>query len=117
MGLSTQKTDSGFLSHAPGFWKADEPTDWDSHLWQLKNRVNSLPELEKHLELSQEERSGVLLSGSKLDMSITPHYFNLINPTDPDCPIRRQVIPRVEETISFNEELADHSAWTGSSIP
>ena len=107
MGLSNQKTDTGFLSHAPGFWKADEPTDWDSHLWQLKNRVNTLAELEKHLELSQEERSGVLLSGSKLDMSITPHYFNLINPADPDCPIRRQVIPRVEETISSHEELAD----------
>lgn len=107
MGISAQRTDSDFLTHAPGFWQGDVNADWNSHLWQLKNRVNSLPELEKHLELTQEERSGVLLSGSKLDMSITPHYFNLIDASDPDCPIRRQVIPRVEETITSPGEMAD----------
>jgi lysine 2,3-aminomutase len=107
MQIGTQNPDSSFSSHAPGFWKEEDIADWDNHLWQLKNRINCLPELEQRLTLCPEERSGVLLSGNKLDMSITPHFFNLISREDPDCPIRRQVIPRVEETLSSPEEMID----------
>lgn len=81
--------------------------EWNSHTWQLKNRVTSLKQLEQHLNLSEEERNGVLLSGTKLAMAITPHFFNLIDKDDPDCPIRRQVIPRVEETWVSPYEMAD----------
>jgi len=98
-----------FVSYAPGYWKgADVPAkDWNDHRWQLKNSVKSLTELEEHLNLSQEERSGVLLSGNKLAMAITPHFFNLIDADDPECPIRRQIIPRIEETWEDDSEMAD----------
>lgn len=98
-----------FRSHAPGYWagRRVSESDWNSHVWQLKNRVTSLAQLEEHLELSQEERSGVILSGTKLAMAITPHFFNLIDRENPDCPIRRQVIPRVEETLYSPYEMAD----------
>jgi lysine 2,3-aminomutase len=98
-----------FTSPAPGYW-ADQniaPDDWNSAKWQLKNRISSLAEIEKHLTLCQEERAGILLTGTKLATAITPHYFNLIHPTDPDCPIRRQVIPRIEETHTDPSEMAD----------
>jgi len=98
-----------FKSHAPGYWKDANisPEDWNSPQWQLRNRVTTLEGLEKHLVLSQEERAGVLLSGNKLALAITPHFFNLIHPTDPDCPIRRQVVPRIEETLEDPSEMAD----------
>ncbi len=98
-----------FLSHAPGYWGGRQVSenDWNSHVWQLKNRITSLAQLEDHLVLSQEERSGVILSGTKLAMAITPHFFNLIDRENPDCPIRRQVIPRVEETLYSPYEMAD----------
>ncbi len=101
--------EKAFRSHAPGYWadRGVTPQEWNSHIWQLKNRVNSLAKLEEHLILSEEERAGVLLSGNKLAMAITPHYFNLIHPTDPDCPIRRQVVPRVEETWEDPDEMSD----------
>jgi lysine 2,3-aminomutase len=81
--------------------------DWNDAKWQLRNRVDSLTELESHLNLTQEERAGVLLAGNKLAMSITPHFFNLIDRDNPECPIRRQVIPRIEEGWNAPEELAD----------
>src|ERR1700756_5158788 len=89
-----------FVSHAPGYWYRDGgmPELWNDWKWQLKNRVTSLAQLEKHLELSDEERSGVLLSGDKLALAITPHFFNLVPHDNPQDPIRRQVIPRIEET-------------------
>ena len=102
-------SDISFTSSAPGFW-ADEnisTEDWNSAKWQLKNRVSSLADIEKHLILSEEERAGILLTGTKLATSITPHFFNLIHPTDPDCPIRRQVIPRIEETYTDPSEMSD----------
>ncbi|BCX49232.1 L-lysine 2,3-aminomutase [Haloferula helveola] len=96
-----------FRSHAPGYWPASAMDQWDDHKWQLKNRISGLTDLEPHLPLTDEERAGVLLAGNKLAMSITPHFFNLIDREDPDCPIRRQVIPRLEEAWTAPEELAD----------
>ncbi len=96
-----------FVSHTPGYWP-DVPAElWNDWKWQLKNRVTSLAQLEQHLELSNEERSGVLLSGTKLALAVTPHFFNLIEKDNPDCPIRRQVIPRIEETWTSPYDMAD----------
>lgn len=98
-----------FTSSAPGYWANEDISheDWNSAKWQLKNCVSSLADIEKHLRLCEEERAGILLTGTKLATSVTPHYFNLIHPTDPDCPIRRQVIPRIEETHTDPSEMAD----------
>ena len=104
-----QDVEKKFVSHAPGFWEGEDIPDetWADYKWQLKNRINSLADLEKHITLSEEERSGVILSGNKLAMSITPHFFNLIEKDNPNCPIRRQIIPRVEETWIADYEMSD----------
>ena len=96
-----------FISHAPGYWPKDAMREWHDPKWQLRNRVDTLEELERRLNLTDVERAGVLLAGHKLAMSITPHFFNLIDRDDPDCPIRRQIIPRIEEGWNAPEELAD----------
>ena len=101
--------EKAFVSHAPGYWQGSNvpEADWNSSVWQLKNRITSLAQLEQHLNLTREERAGVLLSGDKLALAITPHYFNLIDKDDPDCPIRRQVVPRIEETLDDPAEMSD----------
>jgi lysine 2,3-aminomutase len=104
---SPSDLDTTFYSHAPGYWPEISTEDWNDHKWQLRNRIDSLADLEARIDLSDEERAGVLLAGSKLAMSITPHFFNLIDKDDPACPIRRQVIPRIEEGWAAPEELAD----------
>lgn len=96
-----------FTSHTPGYWPDADPAEWSTASWQLKNRVSSLSALDQHLILADEERSGVLLSGTKLAMAVTPHYFNLVDREDPECPIRRQIIPRIEETLNDPAEMAD----------
>ncbi|MFT5905729.1 MAG: lysine 2,3-aminomutase [Cryomorphaceae bacterium] len=96
-----------FQSHAPGYWPVEAMEKWDDHKWQLRNRVNTLNDLEKHINLTQEERTGIILSGNRLAMSITPHFMNLVDKDDPDCPIRRQVIPRMEESLDDPQEMDD----------
>jgi len=105
----TDDLEKKFRSSAPGYWadKGVSEHEWNSHIWQLKNRITTLTQLDEFLELTQEERSGVILSGTKLAMAITPHFFNLISREDPKCPIRRQVIPRIEETWAADYEMTD----------
>lgn len=96
-----------FISHAPGYWATAPTPHWDEWHWQQRNRVTTLAVLDQHLQLTSEERAGVLLAGSKLALAVTPHYFNLIERDNPDCPIRRQVIPRIEEAYDSPYDMAD----------
>ena len=109
MTFDAKSPERDFSSYTPGYW-ADQnvsDADWNSWTWQLKNRVTNLAQLEEHLNLSDEERAGILLSGSKLAMAITPHFMNLLDRDNPDCPIRRQVVPRIEETWGADYEMED----------
>ena len=96
-----------FLSHTPGFWPGATWTEWNDWRWQLRHRVSSLEQAEQYLRLTPDEREGLLLTRNKLAFAITPHYFNLIEPDNPDCPIRRQVIPRAGEAVVTPGEMAD----------
>jgi lysine 2,3-aminomutase len=105
--ITEPRVEAEFLSSAPGYWPDVPQEQWNDWKWQLKNRVTTLEGLEKHLRLTPEERAGVILSGNKLSLAITPHYFNLIEPENPGCPIRRQIIPHVGEGTVSPAEMAD----------
>ncbi len=91
-----------------GCWSGVSDADWNDWRWQLKNRVTRLEQLEKLLPtLTAEERAGAILARSKLAMAVPPYYFNLIDSADENCPIRRQVIPRAEETTTAPWEMSD----------
>src|ERR1041384_3197940 len=87
-----------FPSAGRGPWAQIPDHEWNDWRWQLRNRLTTLEQLEKLMPLTKEERLGVQLAGHHLALAITPYFFNLIDVNDPDCPIRRQVVPRVEET-------------------
>src|SRR5512141_2263081 len=87
-----------FRSAGKGGWANTPDSDWTSWRWQLQHRITTLDQLERRMSsLTREERAGTLLANSKLAMAITPYFFNLIDQSDEQCPIRLQVIPRLEE--------------------
>ncbi|MDA9591990.1 KamA family radical SAM protein [bacterium] len=90
-----------------GHWRNVPADDWNSWKWQLKNRITKLEQLEQYMQLTAEERAGCLFAKDKLAMAITPYFFNLIDPEDPNCPVRRQVIPRSGEMQTAPEEMLD----------
>ena len=97
-----------FKSAGRGYWHNVAESDWNDWRWQLKNRITTLAQLEKFLPtLTPEERAGTVLANSKLALAITPYFFNLIDPADENCPIRWQVVPRVQETHTASWEMAD----------
>jgi lysine 2,3-aminomutase len=98
-----------------GHWSDVPASNWNDWKWQLRNRLTTLDHLERFLDLTPEERKGALLADKKLALAITPYFFNLIDPNDLDDPIRRQVVPRVEETRTTPEELLDPVGEEGTS--
>ena len=109
MDQKSKSANSDFISFGRGYWEKEniDASKWNNFRWQLQNRVTNLSQLENHLNLSNKERNGVILSGNKLSLSITPHFFNLIEANNPDCPIRKQVIPTVDEISVSSEEMSD----------
>ena len=97
-----------FRSAGRGFWQDVADADWNDWRWQLKHRITTVEQLEKFLPtLTPEELAGARLANSKLALGITPYFFNLIDPADEHCPIRRQMIPRIEETTTAAWEMSD----------
>lgn len=97
-----------FRSAGRGFWSDVAESDWNDWHWQLKHRITTLEQFQRLMPtLTPEELAGTKLANHKLALAITPYFFNLIDPTDEHCPIRRQVVPRVEETHLASWEMSD----------
>ena len=96
-----------FRPVSPDSWGSVPLPMWQDWSWQLRNRIQTLEQLEERLSLTPEERAGTILAGKKLALGITPHFFSLIDRNDPDCPIRRQVVPRIEESVKAPDEMMD----------
>ncbi len=90
-----------------GLWQHVPESDWQDWIWQLKNRLTTIGQLEQYMTLTAEERAGCINASHKLALAITPYFFNLIDRENPDCPIRRQVIPRAAEMLVTEEEMLD----------
>ena len=88
----------------------DVPAEkWNDWRWQLSNRLNSAADFEKVLSLTASERKALNSSGL-FRVDITPYFVSLIEPEDPNDPVRRQVIPRAEEIVPFTGMMEDSLA-------
>lgn len=90
-----------------GLWADIPEEDWKDYHWQLKKRLLTVEHLKKYLKLTPEEEAGCRFANQKLALAVTPYYFNLIDRDDPDCPVRKQIIPRQDEMITSPEEVLD----------
>jgi len=80
--------------------------------WEIKNRITSLEQLGKIVNLTEDESKAIAHTATencskKLKMAITPYFASLIDKTNPDCPIRRQCIPLYNEFRTNVNELQD----------
>jgi len=99
--------DRAVWAEGQGLWQHLPADTWRDWTWQLKNRLTTTAQLEKLMELTPDERAGCEHANRKLALAITPYFFNLIDRQDPDCPIRKQVIPRAAEQVVSEGEMLD----------
>lgn len=72
-------------------------SDWTDWGWQMRHRIRSAADLRAFLEPSADESAAIEALASRFRFVITPYYAALMDPADPDCPVRRQVVPRLAE--------------------
>lgn len=73
--------------------------DWQSWQWHLKNRISEPDLLTKIIHLSTAELEDIKATGAKFRWAISPYYASLIDPDDPNCPVRRQSVPQLAEIL------------------
>lgn len=100
---------SPFVSKRAAIY-ADIPDDkWNNWRWQLSNRINTVEEFEKVIPLTDSEREA-LSAAHLFRVDITPYFISLIDPNDPEDPIRKQVVPTARELIPFTAMMEDSLA-------
>ncbi|AJC72895.1 lysine 2,3-aminomutase [Pseudothermotoga hypogea DSM 11164 = NBRC 106472] len=88
-------------------WKNVSEEEWQDWRWQLSNRIMNLEQLEQIINLTHQEREGIKHSLKFLRMAITPYYASLMDPDDPNCPIRKQAVPTSRELHISDGEMVD----------
>jgi lysine 2,3-aminomutase len=91
----------------PPLWKEVLEREWNDWRWQLRHRITSLEQMKEIIELTPEEIEGIKNSKGRLALAVTPYFASLMDPINPNCPIRRQAIPRIEEIRLSKNEMVD----------
>ena len=81
--------------------------EWNDWKWQVKNRVETIEQLEKLVDLTEEEKEGITKSLKTIRMGITPYYLSLVDPNNSHCPVRKQAIPSIQELHNSSSDLED----------
>jgi lysine 2,3-aminomutase len=88
---------------------------WNDWKWQFANRITTVEQLGCVLKLTREQQSDIETCLGAFRMAITPYYASLIDPDDPNDPIRMQAVPSILETQAGENDLADPLGETADS--
>jgi len=89
------------------FGVTEDSPEWNDWHWQYRNRIMDADRLSEIIDLSETEKANISACLNKFRMAVTPYYLSLIDPDDPDDPIRAQAVPSVREMEYFPEEMID----------
>src|SRR5438034_2089747 len=73
-------------------WRDVPDHQWDDWRWQSQNAIRSVRQLRDLLPFSPEELEAIGALEAEYKLAIPPYYFSLINPEDPNDPIRLQSV-------------------------
>ncbi|QNK42455.1 KamA family radical SAM protein [Caproicibacter fermentans] len=83
--------------HNAGPWSGVAAEQWNDWKWQMHNRITTAEQLAKVVPLPDKEQAEIEQCLRRFRMAITPYYASLIDPNQPDSPIRKQAVPSIRE--------------------
>jgi len=93
--------------HDIPLWKDVTEEAWQDWRWQVANRITTPEALKQVIDLTPEEEEGIVSCLKKMRMAITPYYASLIDPDNPNCPIRKQAVPTALELHYSKNDISD----------
>ena len=91
----------------PPLWRGVSEREWNDWRWQLRHRITTLEQIKEVVDLIPEEIEGIKNSKGRLALAVTPYFASLMDPVNPNCPIRRQAMPRIEECHLSKYDMVD----------
>ncbi len=88
-------------------WRDVPQEKWDDWRWQAGHAIKTLDDLRQVITPTEEEERGVLECAKFFRFAIPPYYASLMDPEDPNCPVRLQAVPRVSETVFSRLDIHD----------
>jgi len=88
-------------------WKDVTDEQWNDWKWQVSNRLSTIEQIEKVINLTEQERKDIEKVMTSFRIGITPYYASLMDPDDPRCPIRMQAVPIIAETNKAEADMID----------
>lgn len=90
------------------FYPNASTLEWNDWKWQLSHRITSKDGLKRILKLSGDELGALTAEDKCFPLSITPYYASLLDRNDANHPIRKAVVPVIDEQIVSEVESLDH---------
>ncbi len=81
--------------------------DWSNWHWQLKNSVRTINQLSRFIDLSENEIKPDHPVNNSLPIRITPYYLSLLEPGNPEQPLRKSIVPVLDEFLISPGEASD----------
>jgi lysine 2,3-aminomutase len=106
-GLTELKKVEETREAVPQPWTGISGKEWNDLRWQLRHRITTFERLQEIINLTSEEIDGIKQSKGRLALAVTPYFASLMDPTNSNCPIRRQAIPRIEECHLSKNDMVD----------
>jgi len=86
---------------------------WDDYRWQLKYRFTKAKDIADIINITKDEAEKIIEIGSKYRYAISPYYMSLIDPKNPECPIKIQSVPSACELNEMGDlDPMDEEGWT-----
>lgn len=91
-------------------------SSWNDWKWHFRNRITSVDQISRLVPLSFEEKEQIETVCRRYPLAITPYYLSLIDPADPDDPVRKQSVPSILEISMSNVGMEDPLAEKEDSV-
>ena len=88
-------------------WKNVSDAEWNDWKWQTANRITSVEQLKKIINLTPKEEQDIEAVVKNFRLGITPYYASLMDADDPRCPVRMQAVPVVAENHRSDADMLD----------
>ena len=98
-----------YPSRRAPYYKDIPAEKWNDWRWQFSHRLNSAQDFENIFPLTDTEHTALNAPGL-FRVDVTPYFVSLINPDDPEDPIRKQIIPTEREIVPFTGMMEDSLA-------
>ena len=97
-------------------WRDVPMSQWRDWRWQMRHRVTTAEELARIVPMTPRQQRDIERALERFRFAVPPYYASLIDPDDPECPIRLQAIPGDGELAIGNFDIEDPLNEDGDSV-